>query len=289
MSSIGNPAIGKTMDAGGVKTNYHEAGEGVPVLMLHGSGIGVSAYANWNDTLPFFARSFHAIAMDVAGFGYSDAPPDATYNLDLWVRHVIDFLDARGLKKVHLLGNSFGGGLAVAVTARHPDRILRVALMGSVGVRFDIPEGFNAGVGFHGKRDQMRTLLENFTIDPASVTEEMIELRYVTALRPGYDETFRKLFPGPREQKMNALITPEQDIARIPNEVLLVHGREDRVVPVDTSLRLSAMIPRSELHIFGDCGHWSHRDKAVRFNRVVSDFFSSPGADARQRNEEYAG
>lgn len=282
MTMSANPALGKTVMAGGVRTNYHEAGSGVPVLLLHGSGIGVSAYANWNDTIPAFSRSFHVIAIDVAGFGYSDAPADAVYGLDLWVRHVIDFLDVMGLRKVHLLGNSFGGGLALAVTARHPERVLRVALMGSVGVRFEMPKGFNAGVGFHGRRDQMRTLLENFTIDPASITEEMIELRYATAMRPGYDETFKKLFPGPREEKMNALITPEQDVARIRNEVLLVHGREDRVVPSDTSQRLSAMIERSELHIFGGCGHWSHRDKAVRFNRVVSDFFGSPGEGAGQ-------
>lgn len=280
MTSTHNPAIGKTIKAGEVKTNYHDMGEGVPVLMLHGSGVGVSAYANWHNTLPYFARSFRAVAIDVAGFGYSDAPEDVTYNLDLWVRHVIDFLDAMGFDKVHLIGNSFGGGLALAVTVRHPERIRRVALMGSVGVRFEMPKGFNAGVGFEGRHDQMRTLLENFTIDPGSITDEMIDLRYNTSVRPGYGDVFKKLFPGPREQKMNALLSPEEDIASIRNNVLLIHGREDRVVPVDTSLRLSSLIPGSELHVFSGCGHWSHRDKADRFNRIVSDFFNTPGTSA---------
>ncbi|CDX33173.1 2-hydroxy-6-oxo-2,4-heptadienoate hydrolase [Mesorhizobium sp. SOD10] len=280
MTPTQNPAIGRTIRAGSVTTNYHDMGEGVPVLMLHGSGVGVSAYANWNDTLPFFARSFRAVAMDVAGFGYSDAAEDATYGLDLWVRHVVDFLDVMGFDKVHLLGNSFGGALALAVTIRHPDRVRRAALMGSVGLRFEMPKSFNAGVGFDGKRDQMRSLLENFTVEPSSITEEMIDLRYNTSIRPGYDEVFKKLFPGPREQKMNALLSSENDIARIRNDVLVLHGREDRVIPVETSVRLSSLIPRSELHVFSNCGHWSHRDKAERFNGVVSEFFNAPGANA---------
>ena len=272
MTPTDNPAIGKRLEVGGIATNYHEAGRGFPLLLLHGSGIGVSAYANWDETLPVMGRSFHAVAMDVAGFGYSDAPADAVFSLDYWVKHVIAFMDAMGFAKAHLLGNSFGGALALAVTARHPGRVERTVLMGSAGVPFEITPKFNAGVGFHGRRDEMRGLMENFTIDPSSITETMIDLRYNTYKKPGYEEVFKRLFPPSREGKMNAMLTPEADIAAIQNEVLLVHGREDYVVSKETSLRLSSMIRRSELHIFGECGHWSHRDKAARFNRVVADF-----------------
>lgn len=276
MTKISSPAIGKTIDAAGIETNYHEAGNGFPVLMLHGSGVGVSGYANWRYTMPEIGRKFRAIAMDMVGFGYSACPPDATYSLDYWVHHVIAFLDALNIEKTHLLGNSFGGGLALAVTARHPERVAKVVLMGAIGTRFTAPPAFNAGHGYEPALERMRTLLQNFTHHPENITDEAVQLRYDTSTRPGYQNTFEKLFPGSREQKMLAMVTPDEQIRAITNEVLLIHGREDRVVPTETSQRLHTLINRSELHIFGQCGHWSHIDKAARFNQIVTDFYSQP-------------
>lgn len=273
MTAQRSPAIGRTIDAGGIETNYHEAGSGFPVLLLHGSGVGVSGYANWRYTLPEIGKSFRAIAMDMVGFGYSACPPDASYSLDYWVDHVIRFLDAMDIEKAHLLGNSFGGGVALAVTARHPQRVGRTVLMGAVGTRFQVPPAFNAGHGYEPALERMRTLLQNFTCTPENITDEAVQLRYETSMRPGYQATFEKLFPGTREQKMLAMITPDDQIRAIRNEVLLIHGREDRVVPTETSERLFRLIPRCELHMFGQCGHWSHLDQAPRFNRLVLDFF----------------
>ncbi len=269
-----SPAIGKTIDAGGIETNYHEIGSGFPVLMLHGSGVGVSGYANWRYTMPEIGKRLRAIAIDMVGFGYSACPPDAQYSLDYWVDHVIRFLDAMDIEKTHLLGNSFGGGLALAVTARHPERVENVVLMGSVGTRFTIPPAFNAGHGYEPAIERMRTLLKNFTFFPDSITDEAVQLRYETSIRPGYQSTFEKLFPGSREQKMIAMVTPDEQIAAINNEVLLIHGREDYVVPMETSERLFKLIPRSELHLFGQCGHWSHLDQAAHFNQLVVNFYS---------------
>lgn len=273
MTAASSPAIGRTIDAGGIETNYHEAGSGVPVLMLHGSGVGVSGYANWRHTLPEIGKCFRAIAIDMVGFGYSACPPDAQYSLDYWVSHVIRFLDAMGIEKAHLLGNSFGGGLALAVTARHPDRVGRTVLMGAIGTRFTMPEAFNAGHGYAPAEERMRTLLKNFTYFPETITDEAVMLRYETSMRPGYQATFEKLFPGTREQKMLAMVTPDEQIRAIGNEVLLIHGREDRVVPTETSERLFRLLPRAELHMFGRCGHWSHIDQAPRFNQLVTDFY----------------
>ncbi len=272
-----SPAIGKSIDAGGIETNYHEHGTGFPVLMLHGSGVGVSGYANWRYTMPEIGRRFRAIAIDMVGFGYSACPPDAQYSLDYWVDHVIRFLDAMEIEKTHLLGNSFGGGLALALTARHPERVARTALMGAIGTTFTMPQAFNAGHGYEPALEKMRTLLKNFTYHPENITDEAVQLRYDTSTRPGYQATFEKLFPGTREQKMLAMVTPDEQIRAIRNEVLLIHGREDRVVPTETSERLFRLIPRAELHMFGQCGHWSHIDQAERFNRLVVDFL---GRDA---------
>ncbi len=145
--------------------------------------------------------------------------------------------------------------------------------MGSVGTRFTAPPAFNAGHGYEPAIERMHTLLKNFTFFPDSITHEAVRLRYQTSIRPGYQSTFEKLFPGTREQKMIAMVTPDDQIAAINNEVLLIHGREDYVVPMETSEHLFSLIPRSELHLFGQCGHWSHLDRAEDFNQIVSNFY----------------
>lgn len=276
MSEYINPAIGKAVDAGGIETNYHEAGSGFPVIMLHGSGVGVSGYANWRYTLPEIGKRYRAIALDMVGFGFSACPADATYSLDYWMQHVIKFMDALNIEKAHLLGNSFGGGLALALTARYPERIHRTVLMGAIGTTFAMPAAFNAGHGYEPALERMRALLLNFTYYPENITDEAVRLRYETSMRPGYQNTFEKLFPGTREQKMMAMVTPDEQIRAIRNEVLLIHGREDRVVPTETSQKLHSLIERSELHLFGRCGHWSHIDKAARFNELVLNFYGQP-------------
>jgi len=270
-----SPAVGKTIMAGGVRTNYLDTGAGQPVLLLHGSGVGVSAYANWNRTLPEIAKNFRAIALDSAGFGYSDPPEDVPFGLDYWVEHVIAFLDALGIAQTHVIGNSFGGALALRLITRHPDRVGRLMLMGSAGVEFSVKPIFGAGFTMELTPEVMSTLLRNFTYDPARIIDDMITLRLDTALRPVNKARQSKLFPGHREERVTALVTPSESIAAIDKPVLIVHGRNDIIVPVDTSQALHALIQRSDLHIFAECGHWSQIDRADDFNAMATRFFSA--------------
>ena len=132
--ATGNPAIGKDVEANGIRTNYLEAGSGDRhVVLVHGSGPGVTAYANWRGVLPELGKDFHVVAPDMVGFGYSERPNDVTYRLDTWADQTIAVMDALGIEKAHLVGNSFGGAIALRLTTRHPDRVDRLVLMGSVG------------------------------------------------------------------------------------------------------------------------------------------------------------
>src|ERR671926_262054 len=96
------------VDAGGVRTNYLEAGSGPPVVLIHGSGPGVTAYANWRLVLPALADRFRVLAPDMAGFGFSERPEKADYGVDLWTDQTVGFLDALGIDRAHVVGNSFG-------------------------------------------------------------------------------------------------------------------------------------------------------------------------------------
>ena len=139
MNTTENPAIGKDIVANGIRTNYLEAGSGGDtVVLIHGSGPGVTAYANWRGVLPALGEHFHVYAPDMVGFGYSDRPEGIRYGLDLWAEQTLGLMDALGIEKAHLVGNSFGGGIGLRIATQHPDRVDKLVLMGSMGVDFPI-------------------------------------------------------------------------------------------------------------------------------------------------------
>ena len=119
---MSNPEIAKNIKTGSFNTNYHDLGKGETVMFIHGSGPGVSAYANWRLCMPYVAENFRVIAPDMVGFGYTDRPEGMVYNMDIWIKQVIDLMDALNIEKTNLVGNSFGGGLAISLAIKYPNR-----------------------------------------------------------------------------------------------------------------------------------------------------------------------
>lgn len=274
MTTNPNPEIGKTVVANGVKTNYHEQGEGAPVLLIHGSGPGVTGWANWRLTIPVLARQFRVLAPDMVGFGYTERPAGVQYNMDTWVSHIIDFMDALGIERAHVVGNSFGGGLALALAIRAPQRVKRLVLMGSAGIAFPITEGLDRVWGYTPSLDNMRGLLDVFAYNRNLVNDELARMRYEASIRPGFQEAFSQMFPAPRQRGVDGLASPVEAIRALPHETMVVHGREDKVIPLESSYQLFGLIPKSQLHVFGQCGHWTQIEHAARFNQLVGDFFA---------------
>lgn len=268
-----NPEIGRSIVAAGIATNYHDLGAGEPVLFIHGSGPGVSAWANWRLAIPEVARDFRVIAPDMVGFGFSERPAGVRYDMDTWVAQAIGLLDALGIEKAHVVGNSFGGALALAMAIRHPQRVNRLVLMGSVGVPFEITQGLDDVWGYTPSFEAMRELVELFAFDRALVNDELARLRYEASIRPGFQEAFAAMFPAPRQRWVDAMTSREADIRALPHETLVIHGRDDRIIPLANSLTLAQWIDRSQLHVFGRCGHWTQIEHAARFSRLVTDFF----------------
>jgi len=275
-----NPEIGRSVHAAGIRTNLHDVGKGSPILMIHGSGPGVSAWANWRLSLPVLAQRARVIAPDMVGFGFSDRPAGHQYTMDNWVAQAVGVLDALDIERADLVGNSFGGALALALAIRHPKRVRRLVLMGSVGVPFAITPGLDAVWGYEPSLATMRALLDIFAYDPKLATDELAQLRYEASVRPGFHESFAAMFPAPRQRWVDAMCSAEADIRALPHETLVLHGREDRVIPLANSLTLAEWIPNSQLHVFGHCGHWTQIEHAARFNRMVGDFFAEADAAA---------
>ena len=103
MAEPANPEIGSSIEAAGLTTNYHDVGSGRPVVLIHGSGPGVTGWANWRLTIPVLAGQRRVLAPDITGFGYTDKTPDDRYDMDIWRTHLVGFLDALELQQVDVI------------------------------------------------------------------------------------------------------------------------------------------------------------------------------------------
>jgi len=271
-----NPEIGRNVVAAGITTNYLDQGSGHPLVMLHGSGPGVTAWANWRLVIPAFSEKYRVVAPDLAGFGYTERKAGVNYNLDFWVDHLAQFLDAVGIEKCNLIGNSFGGALSLALAVKHPQRVERIVLMGSVGTSFTLTEGLDQVWGYEPSFENMRETVKTFAFDKSIVNDALVQSRYEASVRPGYQESYSSLFPHPRQRHVDALAQPDEVLQALQNRVLLIHGRDDAVIPMASTLKMHSLIPKSEVHLFGQCGHWTQIEKKDRFISVVQDFLSAP-------------
>ena len=274
-----NPEIGKRVRTGAFESNVHDQGKGAPVLLIHGSGPGVSAWANWRLVLPALAEQRRVIAPDMVGFGYTDRPQGIEYGMPVWVQQAVDLIDALGVERADLVGNSFGAGLALALAIRAPQRVRRLVLMGAMGVSFPITPGLDAVWGYEPSFESMKKLLDVFAYSRELVNDELAKMRYEASIRPGFHESFSSMFPAPRQRSVEGMASPEDKIRALPHETLIVHGREDKVIPQSNAIKLLELMPNAQLHIYGHCGHWTQIEHSARFNRLVGDFLAEADAN----------
>jgi 2-hydroxymuconate-semialdehyde hydrolase/2-hydroxy-6-oxo-octa-2,4-dienoate hydrolase len=240
--------------------------------MLHGSGPGVSALANWQHNIPTLAQRFHVLAPDIVGFGATERREDIVYSLRNWTDHVWAFLDAHGIKKTAIVGNSLGGRIALQMATDRPDRITKMVLMGVPGAGMTFTEGLAALRAYEPSHDAMRELLRNyFAVNPAMITDELVKIRYEASIADGAYEAYRAMFFDPRHAGSELGIT-ENEVRAIATPTLLVHGREDKVVPLQVSVTMLGLQPNADLHVFSACGHWTQIERADEFSAVVSDY-----------------
>lgn len=263
---------GSYVDVDGIKTHYHDEGSGPPVLLLHGSGPGVSAWANWNRTIEALCGRFRVIAPDIVGFGETEPRVDQRYGVQPWVEHVVGFLDALNLDKVNFVGNSMGGRVSITVAVSHPERIDKLILMGVMGMHGPPSEGLLAVRSYQPGLENMRDMIRTyFTYDKLFASDELVQQRYDASVAPGVQERYATMFA---DSQNNELTISDDDIRAIPHETLIVHGREDRVIPFSNGLHLFEVLPKAQLHGFSRCGHWVQVEHAGEFNRLISAFIS---------------
>jgi len=264
-----------------LKLHYHEAGvgNGPTIVLLHGGGPGASSWANFARNIPVLAQDFHVLAVDQPGFGLSDKPtehPQYFVHSSSAVKDLLDTLEITD--RVHLLGNSLGGGAAVRFALDFPDRAGKLVLMGPGGVSTNLfapdpTEGVKALSSFVAQptRENIEKFIRIMVFDQKIVTDELIDERFEIARTPESLAAMRamgKSFASADYEKGMLW----RDAYKLRQPVLLIWGREDRVNPLDGALVAVKSIPRVQLHVFGGCGHWAQAEKFTEFNRLTTDF-----------------
>ncbi|GAB2803382.1 alpha/beta fold hydrolase [Streptomyces daliensis] len=253
----------------GELTHYHELGEGTPVLFLHGSGTGVTAAANWWLNLPGLAQQGRCVAIDSIGYGQTVVAPDTAYGIREWGRHALRVLDALGIDRTWIVGNSIGGWVALQLALDAPERILGIVSMGTGGAKR------TAALAGHAKPELspagIRRTLEQFVVDTGLVTDELVGLRYQAALNDSASSRLKEVVAA-RDRDRDALPLDFGALSEVEIPLLLVHGMQDVVIPVSRTWELLNTLPNADAHLFSQCGHWSQVERAEEFNEVVGQY-----------------
>src|SRR5687768_12869579 len=253
------------------------------ILFLHGSGPGVTAWSNWQFALPALDAQFHCIAPDLAGFGATEHPKDSPKDMRSWMRLWVDqclaLLDALKIEKAHLVGNSMGGAIILHLLMDAPDRFNRIAHMGAIGTPHKITPALDRLWGFYDdpSLQMFRNIIRWFVYDDSFLADRLdsiAQTRFEAAMNADVQRSFKAMFPGPRQTVIDDLVVTELALRHMHHPTLLVHGRDDHIVPMETSLYLLEHLPNAQLHVFGQCAHWIQVEKAKNFNQLLAQFFS---------------
>ena len=288
MTEMTHDSTSRTLETPRGTLHYHEAGDGPPLLLLHGSGPGVSGWANFGNNLPVFAEHFRTLVLDFPGFGKSY--PSENNPMFAALPAVLDFLDGLQIGPLPVLGNSMGGSIAARLAATSPDLVSRLVTIGGIGLSIFSPspaEGIKLLVQFveDPTRERLTAWMESMVYDTRILTDEFVEMRWRTASDPAALADVRKLFNA---QSLAAMGKPSAMAAeqvglltQIQAPTLITLGRDDRVTPLDSSLVALRFIKQCELHVFYDCGHWAMIERKDEFESVVLSYLlrdSKPAA-----------
>lgn len=270
-----------TGDHGTLK--YHEAGSGPPLVLLHGSGPGVTGWRNYGQNLAVLAEHFRCLVLELPGFGVSD--PTNQHPMVAALPAVGRFLDALDLAQVDVVGNSMGGIVATRLAIEQPQRVRRMVTIGGVGRNLLSPgpgEGINLLVEFteDPTRERLVAWLRSMVFDQSLVTEELIEERWSLATEPSTLAGARRMYGRGVLEAMAAAAARSSEppywamLHKIRARTLITWGRDDRVSPLDMALVPMRTIPRGELHVFPDCGHWVMTEQKAAWESAVLAFLT---------------
>ena len=273
--AINPEPTGKFVKADNMKIHYHEFGTGYPLICLHGAGPGATAWSNFKGNVEELSKHFRAILMDMPQYGKSDKPFIEGGRLAFLAKSTNDFMDSLGIKKAHFLGNSMGGQAALKLAIDHPERVDRVAVIGSTPIKAGsifqpMPlEGIrNIRNYYRGEGPtpaKMRLVLESLVYNTSLITDDLVRERFEASIDPEAVELFKK--PPPEAEDLYF------ELVKVKAKTLLIWGQDDRAGALDVGLLMLRRLEDARMYIFQRSGHWTHVEHREEFNQVVLKFF----------------
>jgi pimeloyl-ACP methyl ester carboxylesterase len=235
----------------------------------------------WKKNIDALAEKFKVYAVDLWGWGYSERLKEKEYSFERYGKQTVGFMDALNIKKATLAGQSMGGGISVYVAAHYPERVDRLILvdpavipypMTTIGKIYQFPfigEFMNAIPGDALMKNNIKTI---WFYDKNKVTEEYCkEVLQPLCIKGSYAGTMfilRNVLKEPYvESEANLL-------AKMSIPTLIIHGREDKAIPLDRSKRLNDLWKGSKLVIFDKAGHSPHEEYPEKFNKLAIGFLT---------------
>jgi 2-hydroxy-6-oxonona-2,4-dienedioate hydrolase len=263
------------VDVGPWRTRVFEAGAGETLVLMPGTGGHLEAYAH---NIAALAEHFRVLAYDYPGHGYT-THATADLELDTYVEHLAGLLDAFGVAKAHLNGESLGGWVAVKFAAAHPERVGKMVLNTPGGTMaspevMDKIRGLSQAAADDPSKERIRARLEWLMADPAVVTDELVAIRRAIYSRAGFAESMRHILclqdPDVRRRNM---IT-DADLSAVPGPTLVIWTSDDPSGPAGAGLEMAEKITGGRFELINDAGHWPQWEQREIYNRTVVNFLT---------------
>ncbi|OHU32927.1 alpha/beta fold hydrolase [Mycobacteroides chelonae] len=268
---------------------YAEAGQGPPVVMLHGGGPGASGISNYSRNIAALAQNFRVIVPDMPGYGRSTKRPDHTDTYRYIADMIRGLLDHLGIGTAHLIGNSLGGAASLRLALDTPHRVSKLVLMGPAGIGSTrgLPTAgtlslLNYYTGSGPSRDKIATFIRTYLVyDGSSVSDELIDLRYQASIDPEVLANPILKRPSTPQTIWRSDLTRDSGLKDLQTPTLVLWGKDDKVNKPAGGPALLTTMPNAELVMTSQTGHWMQWERAELFNQLVTDFLRPSAAWAR--------
>lgn len=265
----------------GWSVHFTRKGQGPDLILLHGGGPGATGSSNYSRNIDALSSDFRTWVIDFPGWGRSSKNLQIFGSRSPFVngaRALKAFMEAVGISKAHLIGNSFGGAVAYCLAMDHPQAVDRIVTMGPGGAYVEgkgPTQGILQLLTYYGgegpTREKLEAFLHNLVHDTSVLTPELIEQRFIASNQAEICANPPLTLPEGGAPPRAAYLSEDPRLAQLPHKCLLIWGQQDKVNPPE-GVQSFAAVPDQDVVLFSQCGHWAQWEQADKFNSLVQWF-----------------
>jgi 2-hydroxy-6-oxonona-2,4-dienedioate hydrolase len=263
------------LQAGDIRTRYLHSGEATQptLVLLHGVGGHAETYTR---NLIEHAEHFSTYSIDMVGHGFS-SKPDYNYEIDVYVEHLRDVIDALGCDEIYLSGESLGGWVAARFALKYPERLRRMVLNTCGGATLNLEvmqriKTLTMAAVSEPTWETVKARLEWLMADPATVTDDLVACRQAIYKQPGMRDAMARIMCLQEMEIRKRNNLTDADWAAIQTETLVLWTDKDPTAAVDVGEKIAGLIPNASFALMTECGHWPQFEDPPTFNKIHLDF-----------------